>query len=119
MTYVNKSLIDFNVVTQVVLTHDVCILTCMQLAWLKWDTSHRDETLSGDKIDFKDANMGRAGRIGHNTHVSMTWAHSGTQTVFPLLCNKPSSSPSWTHVHNAVEMTRFFFSGRIRNSLAF
>ena len=64
---------------------------------LKWDTSHGNATLSRNKIDFKDANMGRAGRVGHNTHVSM----------------------SWTHVHNAVEMSRFSFSRRIRNSLAF
>ena len=64
---------------------------------LKWDTSNGNSTLSRNKIDFKNANMGRAGRVGHNTHVSM----------------------SWTHVHNAVEMSRFSFSRRIRNSLAF
>ena len=64
---------------------------------LKWDTSHGNATLSRNKIDFKDANMGLAGRGGHITHVSM----------------------SWTHVHNAVEMSRFSFSRRIRNSLAF
>ena len=52
---------------------------------LKWDTSHGDETLSRNKIDFKDANMGLAGRGGHITHVTM----------------------SWTHVHNAVEMSRY------------
>ena len=64
---------------------------------LKCDTSHVDETLSRNKIVIKDANMGLAGRGGHITHVSM----------------------SWTHVHNAVEMSRFSFSRRIRNCLAF
>ena len=64
---------------------------------LKCDTSHVDETLSRNKIVIKDANMGLAGRGGHITHVSMTW----------------------THVHNAVEMSRFSFSRRIRNCLAF
>ena len=64
---------------------------------LKCDTSHVDETLSRNKIVIKDANMGLAGRGGHITHATM----------------------SWTHVHNAVEMSRFSFSRRIRNCLAF
>jgi len=32
MTYVNKRTTNVNVVTQILLTHDDCILTCMQLA---------------------------------------------------------------------------------------
>ena len=58
---------------------------------LKWDTSHGDETLSWNKIVIKDANMGLAGRVGHITHVIM----------------------SLTHVHNAVEMSRFSYFRKI------
>jgi len=53
--------------------------------------------LSWDKIDFKDARMGRAGRVRHDTHVNM----------------------SWNHVHIAVEISKFLFSRLIWNSLAF
>ena len=53
--------------------------------------------LSWDKIDFKDARMCRAGRVRHDTHVNM----------------------SWNHVHIAVEISKFFFSRLIWNSLAF